>query len=139
MSEPNSSAPYGPMTASVRAFLVRFAGLSAADRRDALAAFQRNATSPTWLGADRVLGDTIERAGRTDWRDALAGPLLQLVRRTASDASPATLSDDDIDALDPIAEPALAALMALLVRDLLPATVFDTLYAPFATLIPVSG
>ena len=34
---------------------------------------------------------------------------------------------------------ALAATLALLVRDVLPASAFTTLYAPFATLIPVDA
>ena len=43
----------------------------------------------------------------------------------------------DDDPLATVAEAALAATLALLVRDVLPATAFATLYAPFAGRIPV--
>ena len=46
---------------------------------------------------------------------------------------------DVLAQLDPIAEPALAALLALLVADLLPPSITDQLYAPFAELIPRSN
>ena len=44
--------------------------------------------------------------------------------------------EDHNDAIDPIAEPALAALLALAVRDLLEPRVLATLYEPFAEAIP---
>ena len=80
-----------------------------------------------------LLGETIERSGRTDARDALAGPLLQLVRHPRDTGADV---DDGLEALDPIAEPALAALLAILVDDLLPAEPRALLYAPFQFVIP---
>ena len=74
--------------------------------------------------ADASLGDLLERSGRVDARDAVAGPLLQLVRGE---------TDDD---LDPVAEAALAALLALMMRDLLAPADFDTLYSAFMLAIP---
>ncbi len=74
--------------------------------------------------ADASLGDLLERSGRVDARDAVAGPLLQLVRSG---------SDDE---LDPIAESALAALLALMMRDLLSPADFDILYSAFSIAIP---
>ena len=65
----------------------------------------------------------------------MVGPLVQLVR----DAPPGPRRGGEADeglALLPVAEAALAALLALVVRDVLPAHAFDALYAPFAELIP---
>lgn len=132
MTSRATGSPYGPMTPTIRAFLVRFAGLGATDRAQIVAAFAAQCVTRAWSDADRALGDTIERSGRTEERDALAGPLLQLAR--LDDA--AEHGTDDVP-LDPVAEPALAALMALLVRDLLSPHHVATLYAPFAETIPL--
>ncbi|HEX6631729.1 MAG TPA: hypothetical protein VF048_11600 [Gemmatimonadaceae bacterium] len=43
---------------------------------------------------------------------------------------------DDAEAVERLAEPALAAALALLVSDQLDATHVDTLYGPFAGAIP---
>jgi hypothetical protein len=137
MTARSMGSPYGPMTPSVRAFLVRFAGLGHEDRARVTATFDLQCTSRAWQVADRALGEVIEQSGRTDERDALAGPLLQLV--LASDPPVEVDLEADVDeeaVLDPVAEPALAALMALLVRDLLSPHHFTTLYAPFADTIP---
>lgn len=127
-----SSSPYGPGTPLVRRFLVRLAGLSALDREQVVAHHARVVRTPEYTTAETALGETIERAGRTDARDALAGPLLQLVRRVDA----ATDVEDELATLEPIAEPALAALLALLVADLLAADHVAQLYAPFDSVIP---
>lgn len=127
------SLPYGPNTAAVRRFLVRLAGLSAADRAGIVAAYDAALQDRTWSTAEHELGVTIERSGREAARDALAGPLLQLVQRPGAEA---TSEDDALDTLDPIAEPALAALLSLLVRDLLDPAHVHALYAPFAPHLP---
>ena len=133
MTEPSSaSAPYGPATPRVRRFLVQLAGLGAEPRREVVARHDGLAPTTAYAVAEAQLGETIERSGRTDMRDALAGPLLQLVRRPPNAAD----VDEGIDALDPIAEPALAALLAILVDDLLPAEQIAMLYAPFQSIIP---
>ncbi len=131
-------APYGPATAHVRFFLVRLAGLGKADRDDVVQRYAAQCLRAEYLAAETLLGETLERSGRTDARDALAGPLMQLVRQpdSANEASDAGAPDDDLASLHPIAEPALAALLALLVADLLPADVTALLYAPFAERIP---
>ncbi|MCC6242485.1 MAG: hypothetical protein IT353_06565 [Gemmatimonadaceae bacterium] len=129
-----SGSPYGPATVDVRRFLVRLAGLGASARADVVARYAEVCDTPAFIAAEATLGETIARAGRTDARDALGGPLLQLVQRAPRTELPA--SEIDIDALDPIAEPALAALLALMVRDLLSAECAATLYAPFADVIP---
>ncbi len=123
--------PYGPHTAAVRGFLVRLAGLGTADRDTVVARHRAIASSRAYEAADTLLGETIARSGREEARDALSGPLLQLVKRPMPDASPAS----EI-ILEPIAEPALAALLALLVRDLLDAESLRLLTEAFADTIP---
>jgi hypothetical protein len=46
--------------------------------------------------------------------------------------------DDESTTLDPIAEPALAVLMALVLRDVLPTATFDTLVVSMASIIPAA-
>ncbi len=127
-----TSAPYGPGTPAVRRFLVQLAGLGAVAREQVVARYAASSRTSAYAAAETALGDAIERSGRTDARDALAGPLLQLVRRADAADSP----DDELAALDPIAEPALAALLALIVADLLPRDTVALLYAPFDDVIP---
>jgi hypothetical protein len=136
--------PYGPETPAIRRFLVRLAGLGGADRRAIVSAWERHSASPAYTVAEAALALVIERSGRESARDALSGPLLQLVRSPAhrdgaSDATSAVASNDasDTEALDPVAEPALAALLALLVRDLLDPAAFEALYAACADHIPL--
>lgn len=134
MSVP-SALPYGPQTAAVRGFLVRLAALGAADRAAVVARFASVATSRSYEAADSRLGDVITKSGREDARDALSGPLLQLVKRPASATTP--LSGAEIE-LEPIAEPALAALLALMVRDLLDDATVRLLTEAFSDTIPLS-
>jgi hypothetical protein len=127
--------PYGPNTPAVRHFLRQLAGLGTSARTDVVTRHTVACTTRDWQAAETVLGTTIERAGRAEAQQAIAGPLLQLVRR--GDAPAETGTDDEaLDQLDPIAEPALAALLVLIVADLLPAEVAERLYAPFAPVIP---
>ena len=69
------------------------------------------------------------------------GPLLQLVKRQAAltEAAQGDAAQGDADdiALDPIAEPALAALLALLVRDLLDDDTVRLLTEAFSDTIPL--
>ena len=123
--------PYGPETAAVRRFLVRLAGLGATDRAAVVARYETIAATRAYEAADARLGEVITRSGREEARDALSGPLLQLVKRPTPDASP----ESEI-ALEPIAEPALAALLALMVRDLLDDATVLLLTDAFADTIP---
>lgn len=126
-----SVLPYGPETTAVRGFLVRLAGLGAADRAAVVARYEMVAATRAYEVADTRLGEVIARSGREEARDALSGPLLQLVKRpTATDAP-------EIE-LEPIAEPALAALLALLVRDLLDDATLRLLTDAFSETIPLS-
>ncbi len=72
--------PYGPETAAIRRFLVRLAGLGAADRRAIVQGWRRLTALPAYDRAETTLAQVIERSGREPARDALSGPLLQLVR-----------------------------------------------------------
>ncbi len=127
--------PYGPETAAVRRFLVRLAGLGATDRATVVARYETIAATRAYEAADARLGEVITRSGRDEARDALSGPLLQLVKRPTPDVSPAADAEADI-ALEPIAEPALAALLALMVRDLLDDATVQLLTDAFADTIP---
>ena len=127
--------PYGPETAAVRRFLVRLAGLGAADRAIVVARYETIAATRAYEAADARLGEVITRSGRDEARDALSGPLLQLVKRPTPDVSPAADAEADI-ALEPIAEAALAALLALMVRDLLDDATVQLLTDAFADTIP---
>jgi hypothetical protein len=131
---PPSRDPYGPQTTAIRRFLVQFAGLGADARAEVMRRHHAAVDSREYVAAESLVGETIARAGRTDARDALAGPLLQLVR-TAQTAAP---DDDVLSMLDPIAEPALAALLALLVADLVPPATLAVLYQPFGSVIPLA-
>ena len=125
------SQPYGPETAAVRRFLVRLAGLGATDRAAVVARYETVAATRAYEAADARLGEVITRSGREEARDALSGPLLQLVKRPMPEASP----ESEI-VLEPIAEPALAALLALMVRDLLDDATVRLLTDAFADTIP---
>ncbi|GLC27684.1 hypothetical protein [Roseisolibacter agri] len=132
---PNGPLPYGPQTLEIRRFLQRLAALpqgewtAAADEYEALQGTGR------FAAADRALSAAVARTQREPERDAALGPLAQLLRMPGAPGAPPA----DDDPLAPVAEAALAATLALLVRDVLPATAFATLYAPFATRIPLDA
>ena len=127
--------PYGPATAAIRRFFVALAALDLEAHDDVVARFSALSKSAAFSAADATLGEIIDRSGRTDARNALFGPLLQLVRvRDAGEGE----SDAPVP-LDSIAEPALAALMGLLVHDLLSMEMLATLYAAFADAIPLDS
>ncbi len=137
-------APYGPQTPAVRRFLQRFAALAPAEWDAAAAAYAAAAGSAAAVAADRDLQRAVERAGRAGERDAVLGPLAQLVGVGARDGAPEGSGGDSHDAdppaeLHPVAEASLAALLALVVRDVLPARAFAALYAPFEASIPVAS
>lgn len=142
-ADPSLPTPYGPQTPAVRRFLQRFAALSAADWDAAADAYAAGTATAAYTAADRNLARAVERAGRTGERDAILGPLAQLVRvdADAADAPTDALGAAPVDAeppiaMHPVAEAALAALLALVVRDVLPPRAFAALYAPFAGTIP---
>ena len=130
-----SSQPYGPETAAVRGLLVRLAGLGTADRAAVVARYETLAATRAYEAADTRLGEVITRSGREEARDALSGPLLQLMKRRVADTDTPSAVGDEI-ALEPIAEPALAALLALMVRDLLDDATVRLLTEPFSDILP---
>jgi nucleoside-diphosphate-sugar epimerase len=132
---------YGPQTDAVRRFLQRLAVLDAEARARVVAEWMAHRDDASFRRAERVLGEVMARSGREAERDAAAGPLLQMLRvpRTETKETASSSPDDPLAALDPIAEPALAALLALLVRDLLPADTFRALVTPLASLVPDAG
>jgi hypothetical protein len=127
--------PYGPNTPAVRRFLQRLAARSAADCATAARAYLGLQGSASFRAADRALGEAIEKSERTDARDAVVGPIVQLVsghaEKLASDVDAAAVTTDDI------AEAALAAALAIMVGDVIPADAFEVLYRPFAGIIPI--
>ena len=100
-----------------------------------MARYENIAATRAYEAADARLGEVITRSGRDEARDALSGPLLQLVKRPTPDVPPASDAEAEI-ALEPIAEPALAALLALMVRDLLDDATVQLLTDAFADTIP---
>jgi hypothetical protein len=131
--------PYGPNTPAVRRFLQRFAALRPAEWEAAARRYEDAQPGPAFAAADRALAQTVERAGRTAERDAVVGPLVQLVRDAPRPPRAGAPDDEGLALLPPVAEAALGALLALVVRDVLPAPAFDALYAPFAELVPLDA
>lgn len=120
--------PYGPQTAEVRAFLRALAALDADEHARVLERWKHHSGTTAFSRADRVLAETMVRVNREVERDSAAGPLLQMMRVDSG--------ADDGASLDPIAEPALAALMAIVLRDVLPQVTYDTLIASMASIVP---
>ncbi len=126
---------YGPGTPLVRRFLLQLAGLGAAECERVVSRYRDIVDAPAFVAAERILGETIARSGRDSARDALAGPLLQLVGEFDPLADPR----DALTSLSEIAEPATAAILALVAADVLPPETFAALYRPFAEVMPFSG
>jgi len=83
------------------------------------------------VAADRLLGTAIERSGRTDARDAIVGPIVQLMSGHEE-----RLAVEPGLGVDDLAEAALAAALALIARDVIPREAFEVLYQPFESLVP---
>lgn len=131
---PRPPLPYGPNTAVVRRFLQRLAGKPTADCTVAARTYLALQGTPELVTADRLLGAAIERSGRTDARDAVVGPIVQLMsghqERLTGPQGPNAPREDDLG------EAALAAALALIARDVIPGEAFEVLYRPFNELIP---
>lgn len=126
--------PYGPQSAEIRRFLRDLAALSPEAHDAVCAQWHVLRQTPAFARADRALGEAMVRANREAERDAAAGPLLQMLR--LDDAATSGQQSTDTPAVfDPIAEPALAALMALVVRDVLPEEMFAELVRPLGSLV----
>jgi hypothetical protein len=130
-----TALPYGPNTSIVRRFLQRLAGKPASDCAAAARVYLSLQGTPALIAADRAVGQELEGSGRTDARDAVVGPIIQLMSghatRLASDPSLSGVSLDDM------AEAALAAVLGLIVGDILAADALEVLYRPYAGIIPI--
>ena len=134
MTGPRASAPYGPNTPAVRRFLQRLAGKPASDCIAAARIYLSLQGTDDLRLADRALGHALESSGRTDARDAVVGPLVQLM------SGHAPKLDADITGgltVDDLAEAGLAAALGLIVGDVIPAAMLEVLYRPFAGSIPL--
>ncbi|HEY0970919.1 MAG TPA: hypothetical protein VGE02_08115 [Gemmatimonadales bacterium] len=119
----------------MRHFLQRLANQPAVVWLAAARRYEDRRDDAAMRRADRALGEAVEAYARQRERDALVGPVLQLARR----AVPAALDgDDDLATIERLAEPALAAALALLAEDLLAAEQVETLYSAFATVVPLA-
>jgi hypothetical protein len=119
----------------VRRFLQRLAGKPLADCVAAARVYLSLQRTPDFSAADRALGIAIDRGARVDARDAIVGPIVQLMsshsERLAAGREAGVTTDD-------LAEAALGAVLALVARDLMPVPVFEVLYRPYSGIIPVS-
>ena len=128
-----SRLPYGPNSMLVRRFLQRLAALGVASEQQVVTTYETVTKRTEFWDADSAVAILVAKAGRQTDRDAMAGPLLQLAAsKVGSDASAAR----EAEPLRPIAEPALAALLALMMADLLEPDHFKVLYESFEQTIP---
>jgi len=130
VADPPLTQPYGPRTPAVRRFLERLARLTPAEWAAAARQYAAAWRTPDAARADAALADAIARTGRERARDQLVGPVLQMARTAApAVASAGARGAPDEEAL---AEAALAAALAVLAHDALPADDYALLVAPFA-------
>ncbi|MEP6764782.1 MAG: hypothetical protein ABJB66_10750 [Gemmatimonadaceae bacterium] len=128
--------PYGPNSLLVRRFLQRLAALGAGTELEVVARYELVTKRDEFWVADSAVAILIGKSDRASDRDAIAGPLLQLVsKRLDSDA----VANSDGVVLRPVAEPALAALLALMMSDLLQPDHFNVLFESFAQAIPIES
>lgn len=117
----------------MRRFLERLARLTAEEWAAAARVYAAGWRDAASARADAALADAITRTGRERARDQLVGPVLQMARAAAppsgSGGTARRPAPPDEEAL---AEAALAAALAVLARDALPADDYERLVAPFA-------
>lgn len=136
MSESESAQPYGPQTPIVRAFLMRLAAQPAVVWLAAARRYAEIAATPAGRQADRGLGAAIQSSAREQARDALVGPVLQMAARAAESAA---LDSGDREQVERLAEPALAAALALVVADRLADAQRELLTSAFGAAVPETG
>ncbi|HET7457672.1 MAG TPA: hypothetical protein VFJ74_08445 [Gemmatimonadaceae bacterium] len=142
--------PYGPNTDAVRRLLQRLAAAPAEAWDAAAAHYEALARTPRYAAAERALATAVTAAGRERERDAIVGPLVQIagdaaerVLRATSAARPGTPTphaspeDAEDESANRFAEPALAAALALVVRDVLPQSAFEALYEAVGGMVRV--
>ncbi len=131
MTGGEAQQPYGPNTRAVRRFLQRLAAEPAGTCVAAAKSYRTLLRNPAMIVADRRLGEAIESAKREPARDAVVGPLVQLIHSYGT-----SFEGADVITIDDAAEAALGAALALVARDLIPPESFEILYRPFADVIP---
>jgi hypothetical protein len=109
---------------------VRLAGLGTTERAKIANRYEQLSTTTQWMTTEAELGNAMSGSGRLDVQEALSGPLMQLVSSRGG-------SSDEPE-LDPVAEPALAAILALAVEDMLSPEQVHILYEPFTDAIPLA-
>ena len=139
------SRPYGPNTDAVRRLLQRLAALPADEWVRLARLYEGLHRTPRFAAADRALGEAMAAAGREAERDAALGPVVQLAADAAARVARAAggvPSDDDAavddSAADRFAEPALAAVLAVIARDVLDEEQFTTLYGAVSWAVPLA-
>jgi hypothetical protein len=140
-----AALPYGPNTDAVRRLLQRLAAAPADDWARAARLYEGLARTARFAAAERALATAVSGAGRERERDAVVGPVVQIsadaarrVGRVArGDAPDGAPSDESDESADRFAEPALAAALAVISRDVLSPEDFETLYSAVSWAVPV--
>lgn len=127
-------------------FVGRVSQLDIGAIRTAVQAWRQamRAESDTWFAAEQAAGRAVLAAGRTAEQEVLLDRIAECVLRGvwyrggARGESPRT-PEERVGATEASAQyVSTVAMLALLVRDRLPAAQFAVLYRPFATLISVA-
>ena len=129
--------PYGPNTPQVRRFLQRLAARPVEDWVAAVRHYLAAQGTPALTRADRALAAAVETSGRELARDAVVGPVVQIAEDAAARALERPAVESHIDP-EAYAEVALAATLAVVVRDALEPESFATLYEAFEDVVPVA-
>jgi hypothetical protein len=127
--------PYGPNTNAVRRLLQRLAALPPEEWARLAQLYEGLARTASFAAADRALGESIAAAGREAEGEAVVGPVVQLATDAAERVARAMGGEP---APEPArsAEPALAASLAVIARDLLDEPQFQLLYGPVSWAVP---
>jgi len=129
---------YGPNAALVRHFLARLESMPARAMFRAVWRWRTSVGRSRWLEAEEQTGRALATAGRQrhheEALDRLAA-VFEQARWFRAAPTREALGTASAPAAHYVAATALAALAA---RDLLPESVFRTLYDPFAEMVPVA-
>ena len=129
--------PYGPNTNSVRRLLQRLAALPPEEWARLAQLYEGLARTASFAAADRALGEAIAAAGREAEGEAVVGPVVQLATDAAERVA-RSMGGDATPEPDRFGEPALAASLAVIARDLLDEQQFQLLYGPVSWGVPVT-
>lgn len=130
----DAQLPYGPNTASVSRFMQRLAALPPRSWAEAAHRYSQLQGDAAFARADDALAVAIQQSARDDARRAVVGPLVRLATNVLQDLE--ALGPPPATDADALAESALAAVLSLIARDILPPDALGTLYQPFDAIIP---